>query len=341
MPGHTGQALPAGGTIPLAQSNETVDVDQVLSILQGPARRHVRQLLAGLAGALSRRGQRLSVLVGSAAGTLQNGSDVVDALYGQREQISMLVNQLGTVAAGLGERTSDIQNLARDGLTTFRALATRDDQLRALARTLPSTLGAIRTTTGKLTGATQVAAPVIANLAAAIGQARPAAQALAPAADELNAVVHGLGAASPPLRNVLAQLRAASGPAVSALPRLGRVLCQVNPMVRYAAPYVPDVVGLLTALSSASNAYEHDRPHNPARRHAERKLPGRIAAAAPTGGEHADPRRRAGQEQRAHLQPLSGAEPGKPPRQGLPPGRGPGSGASEAGYVYPRITADC
>jgi virulence factor Mce-like protein len=255
-PGRARQKLPEGGTIPLVQAQETIDVDQVLSTLQGRGREDVRRLIKGVGSSLAGRGEQLNVLVGSAADFLNNGTSLVNRIHGQRAQIARLVDNLGAVAAGIGERGDDLRSIGEDGVTTFRAIAAQDDDLRALAKLLPGTLSQVRETTGKLARTTDQAAPVLSNLAVTVDDARPAARRLGPAADELRGVIGQLGAVSDPLGETLRTLRRASGPAATALPELRKTLCQISPMIRYAAPYASDIVGVLTGLGSSSNAYD-------------------------------------------------------------------------------------
>jgi phospholipid/cholesterol/gamma-HCH transport system substrate-binding protein len=279
------------------------------------------------------------MLVGSASGFITSGSHVVDTVYGQRRQISQLVDQLGDVAAGVGERGDDIQALAKGGVITFRALADQDDDLRALARVLPSTLRQVGTTTRKVALTTDRAAPVLAELATTIHAAKPAAQA--PAATELNGVVHDLGSASPRLEKTLTSLRRFSGPTSTALPKLHKVLCQVNPIVSYAKPYVADVVAVLAHLGSASNAYDaigHTiRLAATVNQNSLVGLPTKAADAVNTllnagvlsksTGITYNPYPKPGQAN-ARL-------------EDLPMATGPDKLKEQTGYEYPRIKADC
>lgn len=256
LAGSSRRTLPSGGVIPLRQVAQSVDVDQVLSMLDGSARRGARRLIQGVGNAVGGRGARINVLVGGTAGTLSSGSDVVNAVYGERQQISQLIAQLGDVASGLGDRAGEIQTLANGGLTTFRAIAARDAALRSLLAVLPSTLQQVRTTTDKLSNVTGVISPMLFNLAGTITAARPAARALAPAAKTLGGVFHALGGASPPLGGTLRRLEQLAPPAAAALPRLRQTLCQVNPMLTYIRPYTPDVLSLVEEFGSSTNNWD-------------------------------------------------------------------------------------
>jgi hypothetical protein len=96
----------------------------------------------------------------------------------------------------------------------------------------------------------------VSDLAAAVRQVRPAVRRLHTAADGGRAVVRELGAAAPPLRGPLSRLQALSSPLAGALPDLHKTLCQINPMLRYAKPYTPDVTSFIVGMGSAANSYD-------------------------------------------------------------------------------------
>jgi phospholipid/cholesterol/gamma-HCH transport system substrate-binding protein len=256
FPGSSSAKLRSGAVLPMTQANDYVDVDQLLSVLQGNTRIRARQLIQGLGGALQGRGGQLNALLGGATGALTSGSHVVALLAGDRAQVSRLVQNLGGVTAAVGQRRADIVVLARQALTSFDAISSRDSALRALLDQLPATLAQVRSTTTTLGAVTRTAAPVLFNLASAVTELKPAVQLLAPAAVEGRTVLDQLAAAAPPLQRTLSRLVALAPPASSALPAVNKTLCQVNPVIGYAKPYTPDIVSFIDGLGSASNSYD-------------------------------------------------------------------------------------
>jgi ABC-type transporter Mla subunit MlaD len=100
------------------------------------------------------------------------------------------------------------------------------------------------------------AAPVLANLAGAVTALRPAIENLAPASGIGRTTLDELAAASPNLRATLGAVRSLSTPATKKLPALRRVLCQVNPMLRYSQPYVPDLTSMITNMEDAAQGWD-------------------------------------------------------------------------------------
>ncbi|MCW3039309.1 MAG: Virulence factor Mce family protein [Solirubrobacterales bacterium] len=256
IPGRSQQMLAANDIVPPANDDEYVDVDQLLSIFKGRTRDQARKMIQGLGTAVDGRGPQLGATLDHVAGVLQGGSSLTSRLHGDREQIGQLVKQLGDIGYAVGERGESIRVLARQGVTTFTALAQRDAAVRKLITTLPGTLRQVRTTTGTLRSVSDAAAPVLANLAVAVRQVRPAVRELAPAAREGRSVVTQLSGAAPKLKLTLTAAREASAPLAKTLPSLKAVLCQANPALRYLKPYVPDFVSFATGLGASANSYD-------------------------------------------------------------------------------------
>jgi phospholipid/cholesterol/gamma-HCH transport system substrate-binding protein len=254
--GRSKQMLGGGDTLPMTSADDYVDVDQILSILQGSARDRARRMLQGAGGALRGHGDELNALLGDTAGALETGSGVVKVLSDDRRQLSRLIQQLGDVSAAIGERGSAVRTLARQGRATAEAVAARDAALRNLVDELPRSLRQIRGTSRLVDTVSGQAAPVLADVAVAVRQIRPSVRRLQPAAHIGRGVVSELGAAAPRLEKTLAGLRRVAPPAAKALPSVKRVFCELNPVIRYLKPYTDDVISAVGGLGSAANSYD-------------------------------------------------------------------------------------
>jgi phospholipid/cholesterol/gamma-HCH transport system substrate-binding protein len=248
--------IPDGGTIGLAQADELVNVDQILSVLQGRTRERTRTLLQEFGGALSGRGKALNHTMQGLNGTIQHGSALVDVLNRNRLTVARLVDQLGRVGAAVGERGAAIDTIAHRGLTSLRAIGNRDAALSETLRELPATLDRIRDTTRTVGNVSDRATPVVANLATATEDLGPAITDLASAARDGRHVVALLGPALPDVSHVA--LGAASGGSglIRTTPSLKGMLCQLNPVLRYLQPYKNDLLQIAFHLGSASHAYD-------------------------------------------------------------------------------------
>lgn len=254
--GRSKRMLAAGDVLPVSQSDEYVDVDQLLSTLRGKATGNTRRLIQNLGSALNGRGDELNATLGGAHQVVLHAASILTLLRDDQAQTNRVVDNLGRVMAAVGDRRDAVTVTARRGLAALRAVAARDDALRATLRELPSTLSAVRTTGNELVGTTRVASPVVSDLAVAMRDLRPAIRNLKPAAATGRDVVAELGRTAGPLRTTLQEVERVSGPLSSALPGVRRTLCQVNPMLRYIKPYTEDIPAALIGLGSASNSYD-------------------------------------------------------------------------------------
>jgi ABC-type transporter Mla subunit MlaD len=214
-------------------------------------------MITGLGLGLNGRGAQLNAVLGDAAPIAYHAGRLSSLLDGDRLQVSDLVGRLDDLAGAIGARDHAIDQIASDGLTTFSAVAARDQALRRFIDVLPSTLTQVKKTSTTLASVTQTAAPVVAGLATAASDLRPAIQSLAPASKIGRIALDELQTATPRLRQTLADVKAFSQPAAKMLPALEHdVLCQVNPMLKYVIPYVPDINGMVTNMEDATQNWD-------------------------------------------------------------------------------------
>jgi phospholipid/cholesterol/gamma-HCH transport system substrate-binding protein len=256
FPGRSRSKLPSGAVLPMTQVNDYVDVDQVMSVLQGKTRDRTRQMVESLAGALAGRGDNLNAFLGNSADALSAGSRMFRVMADERVQMGNLVANLGSLSSAVGDRGAQIDSLAKTALTTFQAMSARDQAMRAFLDQLPSLLSQVRQTSATLNSVSQASTPVLYNLAGAVSTLRPAVKLLAPAAAEGRSVLDTAGAAAPGLQQALEALHGLGSPAAATLPQIHKTVCQLNPVIRYAKPYVPDIISGLGGLGSAANDYD-------------------------------------------------------------------------------------
>jgi len=339
--GHDKLTIPDGGTIGPDRADELVSVDEILSVLQGPARERTRALLQEFGGALSGRGKALNHTLRGANGTIQHGSALVDVLDRNRETVARVVDQLGRVGAAVGERGAAIETIAHRGVTSLRAIGDQDTALAETLRELPSTLDRIRDTTRTVGNVSDRATPVVGGLATATEDLGPAITNLASAARDGRGVVRSLDRALPDLDNLARGGSTLLGTFTAALPTLRTTLCELNPMLRKILPYKNDLLQIAFHLGSASHAYD-------ATGHTVRLLPilneNSLSGAPPAVIDSARLLLQSGlvvgQGKRITYDPYmkpgvigkTVAQPGQPVNVKT---------LGDSGYKYPRVKADC
>jgi phospholipid/cholesterol/gamma-HCH transport system substrate-binding protein len=256
IPGKAEQTLASGGILPVSQTENYVEADEILSVLRGQTRERARELIQGFGGGLDGQGQKLNDMLKDVTGVVRAGDDLTAILSKDRQQVAGLVDQVGSVMQEIGDRTTSIKTLASSGRDTFQALADRDEGLKATLRQLPPTLKQVQTTSGLVKSVTARSAPVVAKLASAVGGLDPVFASLKPAAEEGRGIMRSLSTAAPRLTTTAGKLQGLGAPTAAAMPQLNKLLCQVNPMAKYLAPYAGDVSAMLANMSSSTNYYD-------------------------------------------------------------------------------------
>lgn len=338
--GKAGTTIADGGTMARADVAPLVDVDEILSVLNGSRKADAQRMLANFGEALTGRGRSLNQTLAGASPTVHYGAQVVDVLHRQRETVASLVDHLGRVTAAVGERGAAIHQIADRGLVAMTAIADRDRALASTLRELPPTLAEIKSATQTVGNVSDKATPVVANLASAVVDLRPAVQALPRSAKSGRAVIARLSAANPTLDKVLRSGTAAMKPLKAALPNLRSTFCQLTPMLRYLLPYKHDLLQFPIHLGSAANPYD-------ATGHLVNLVPllneGSVSGAPPQVQNAVKTLLQSGlflPQKTTNFDPyMKPGQIGKAASTGSEPS-GPAS-IAKSGYTYPHVEADC
>lgn len=176
-PGHrsAGQ-LPAGATIPVAQTTSPTDADELLDELDVDTRTWFTSLITDLAGGTRGRGQDIRRLLLNLGPTSAQMRTIGDLVAQRRGEVADLVHNLGVLAHATNRDDRQLASLVQTGDTTLHALAGQNVQLRQAITQLPGTLATTRTTLSDLTGFSN--------------QLGPTATALLPTARSLPRTLH-------------------------------------------------------------------------------------------------------------------------------------------------------
>jgi len=218
--------LPDGGTIPIQQTSNSVQLDQVLTTFQADVRGNLQLLLQELGNGLTKYG----------------GAEGLRELYrsgGPAYKNTALVNE-----ALLGTKEGDLRGLVKNFDRVFVALNRNQPQLQDLVTNLRTVTGsfaaesaALRTSVAELPGVLDAARPVFDNLNASFPalrafarEALPGVQSTGPTIDVSLPFIRQLRALVSPseLRGLTADLR----PTVPQLAKLTRRQIPFNEQAR-------------------------------------------------------------------------------------------------------------
>jgi phospholipid/cholesterol/gamma-HCH transport system substrate-binding protein len=249
--------VPSGGVLPISHALGNVQVDQILSALDGPTRRRLQTLLdslgAGLAGA---GGENLNRLIETSSGLVEQTAPALAVLGPERQDVSTLVDDLGRVMRALGDRATAIRVLAPQLRREAEAVAARDQRLGETIDVLPSTLQQAEVTSSHLGQFATRATPVLSTLTTAFDRLVPAVDALGPASAAGRAMLDQLGhfdTVGTPLLSAIGSFSNSSYPVV---PQLDGFLRQVNPLLRYLDPYASELGAFFGSQRSITSSTE-------------------------------------------------------------------------------------
>ena len=242
-------AVKEGATIPITQTSDPVQLDQVLSALNSDTRGSLQDFLAGYGQSLTHvptaaenagqdhavRGltgaQALNRATRYGATALPDSAVASQAFAGtSTHDLSQLVSGLDRISVALDVREADLQGLITNFDTTLGALASRAANLRSAVNTLPATL----------TNADHA----LAQLDAALPPARTFSLALIPGVRELPATID---AALPWISQTRGLL------ATAELGGLARELHGAAPSLGSATPALTQLTGGVGQASSCLN----------------------------------------------------------------------------------------
>jgi phospholipid/cholesterol/gamma-HCH transport system substrate-binding protein len=265
--------LPDGGTIPVGQTSDPVQLDQILSTLQPGVRESLRSAVRGLGTAFSGPAPRaINRTIPQLESTFENIAVVSEAVTGtEPHDLSRAIESSSRVVAALAHDRPRLGALVSDFSTVARALSDRQAELRATIGGLdqvlgeaPPTLEAIDAATPKARSLVAATRPFLRRAPGVINPAVPLTRELRrllapsrlPALVSLaRPTVSSLAGAAPDTITSFAGLRAPTGCLLdSALPTLTSAVDDGD--LSTGQPVYRELLYSLTGLASATRNFD-------------------------------------------------------------------------------------
>ena len=254
--------LADGAALEQDSTRSIVELDQLFATLDPPTRRNLQQVIEGFATQYEGKTRQAN----EAAEYFNPLLSTSRRLFGQLGQdeaalTSFLVNT-GRAMTALSERRDQLTQLVSNANVTTGAIASEDQALARALQLLPATLRRANTTFVNLRA-------TLDDLDVLVDESKPATRELAPFLRELRPLVRD---SRPTIRDLRALVRSpgADNDAVDAtrrLPRLQRVaspafreqrraLEDLTPVLQFARPYTPELVGWFRDFGQAASGYD-------------------------------------------------------------------------------------
>ncbi len=173
--------------LPLRNTLTDVNLDEILSALDGRTRDYLTLLLNGTSTGLNNRGGDLAEVFARFEPTVKDLGRVNRAVAGERAALRRLISSTGRLNGELAKRPDQISRLVATANTTFGAFASEDQNLRSTVSELPatlkqatSTLRDVKPLADELGPATRALTPALQALDRSNKRVRPAARTLTP-----------------------------------------------------------------------------------------------------------------------------------------------------------------
>jgi phospholipid/cholesterol/gamma-HCH transport system substrate-binding protein len=256
--------LPEDGTIPRAQVQPSVQLDEIFRTFDTRTRAAFQTWMEQLAIASAGRGADLSAAIANLEPFAEDANRLLRVLDTQQGAVQQLIRSTGEVFGALSERRGQLQGLIRNSGVVFRTTAVRNRDIEATFRALPTFLTESRLTLNRLDSFSRNANPLITQL-------HPAARAL-------SADLKPIAKVAPDFRGFFVGFRKTAKRAASGLPSLQRLLDadlpplldqlvpftrQLTPIVATIGRYQRDVAGFLGNVTSATQAQANTEQNVP------------------------------------------------------------------------------
>ncbi len=228
--------LADGGTLPSAQVEPTVELDEIFNTFDRPTRLAFQDWVKELGVAIrGRAAGDLNDSLGNLGPFAVDGATLLSVLDEQGGAVRRLVRNTGTVFGAINQREGALRELIVNGNDTFAATASRDRALAETIRVFPTFLDESKATLARLEGFARDTRPLVTTL-------RPAARDLGPA-------VRDLADLSPDLEGLFRDLPGLVRAGRRGLPALTDVVAATEPFAEAAHVFLPELNPILSEFN--------------------------------------------------------------------------------------------
>ncbi|MDO9408713.1 MlaD family protein [Patulibacter sp.] len=259
---NTAPVIDDGGRIAADRVPRTVDVDQLLSTLDGTTRVGLRELLRGASRSTADRERLANATLEQLNPALGSGRALFARVARDAPALEAFLDAGSQVVGSLAQERTTLPSLVADARSTARAVVAEEaavnatlDRLPATLRRGSSTLAGLDRTLDGADPLVEAALPATARLAPLLRRLRPLAAAAVPTVADARELVRSAG----PSNDLIDLLRRTPGLADATVPALqhtAQAATSGRPIARFARPFAPDLVGWLRDFSQVSAGYD-------------------------------------------------------------------------------------
>jgi phospholipid/cholesterol/gamma-HCH transport system substrate-binding protein len=254
--------LPDGEVITAERTISPVDLDQLFEAFRPRQRRALRNVIQGFAASYAGRGKAANRTYRYLNPGLSTTQRLLAELTRDQQVFTDFLVDGSRVVNAIAERRDDLSALTSNANQALGAIARENDALDRTLVALPPALRQANTTFVNLRAAlddldplVETAKPATKDLAPFLRRLRPVAHKAVPVFRDLRKTVLRKGRAND-LADTLRDLPKLRNRARVDLPRASQAIDDSLPVFRFARPYAPDVLGLVSRLGQATATYD-------------------------------------------------------------------------------------
>jgi phospholipid/cholesterol/gamma-HCH transport system substrate-binding protein len=226
--------IPEGGTLPVRQTQEATQIDEIFNALDKQTRTAFQRWLQNASVAIKGRGLDLNDALGNIGPFASDASRILRVLHQQQSSVRGLVRDTGTVFDALSRNDSELSRAITGSDQTFKALASEDRALHQTFQILPTFERETRLTLAKLD-------QFRAN-------AHPLVRKLLPVANDVSPTLRSVRQLSPHLRSLFIDLKPLIAAARKGLPATARFVAHLRPVLGALDPFLANLNPVISYL---------------------------------------------------------------------------------------------
>jgi phospholipid/cholesterol/gamma-HCH transport system substrate-binding protein len=226
-------ALQDGDMLPLAATQEAVQIDEIVRVFDKPTREAFQGWMHELSRAIRLgRGEDLNDAIGNLPGFVASGEDVLRVLDQEEPALRALIRNSGRSLAAVNERRGQLRELIVNANNFMGALASRNESLAEAVFIFPTFLAESRTTLNRLKEFAVDTRPLIRDLK--------------PVADDLHPTLRDVGRLAPDLKHLFRNLDPLIDESERNLPAAADFIGGVEPVFEALHVYLPELNPILS-----------------------------------------------------------------------------------------------
>jgi phospholipid/cholesterol/gamma-HCH transport system substrate-binding protein len=235
---------------------EPVELDAVLSALDGPTRQHLASLVTRLRGTLAGREVDANASLRTAGPALRELGAVLREVGADGEAIKQVVTQFDETMGILATRDESLEQIVTSLASATRTVAEQEEGLGATLEKLPPVLQRATGTLARVPRTVDVTLPLLEELAPATANLRSVSRNLEPLLRDLRPTVAQLQPTLDSLSQLLGITPGLLDAGTATVPDVDDAMAGLTPALDFLRPYTPEIAGWATSWGSAGANYD-------------------------------------------------------------------------------------